>query len=159
MAVNLNLNTMPMLKLAYRFIVVLLLFLASAYAFACKVLPLPNEYPIQELSYRDELVVVYINRVANVHSEMYAYTDKFEGKIVKSYRGTLNVGENIVASHMLEEAQAACPVHLLEGEAYLMVLKPISGQLKYSRFNLYVNSKSKLFTTYVNALQANTRGN
>jgi len=121
--------------------------------FACKSREFPSEYPVNEVLNNESLVVVYIDRTANVDPGNVGYTETFEGTIVKSFKGRLKVGQKVVAGKFPEQARAACPLRVYEGEAYLLVLKHVYNQLKFSRFNLVVNTKSGIFKEYVAQLE------
>ena len=115
---------------------------------ACKSAILGPIYPIEDLSEYDLVVIATIDRA--VHStDGYQGLQDFDATITKFLKGNTEVGASISGKAKTEEAQAVCPVHLSEGEDYLLLLtKPDEGY-RLSRFSFPVKKGYAYFDDYI----------
>lgn len=120
---------------------------------ACKSALLGEEYPVAHSDRYKYVVVARVDK--SVHSDEYRYRPlvSFEATVIESIKGDLVNGVSFTGGPKDEEEGAVCPVHLVEGGTYLLLLSKENGNYVISRFGISVKSDNKYFTGYVKQIK------
>jgi hypothetical protein len=123
-------------------------------AWACKDRQFPDHFPVAELSDYDNVLVIHLVTVTLAKPQAFgAYTPpfSFEATISKVLKGPLESGSSISGvTSTGEEAMARCPVNLVAGGHYLVMLRGKDNPLILPRYgSLYTRSDDEHFEGYV----------
>jgi len=144
-------------RLARRLAVVLVLLFGGVLnnvAVACKDRLLPDTFLTEELADYENVYVIHVKKVVPskpLADSWYMPPFTFEGKVVKSFKGNQKPGADIWGrTSSGEEPRARCPIHLVAGQDYLLMLNGNDSPFLLPRYGSpYLSSDDKHFRTYV----------
>lgn len=115
---------------------------------ACKSAILGPNFPIDNFSEYDQIVIATIDH-AEHSDEGYRALKTFDLTVERCLKGNLIAGDRISGKAKKEVPHAVCPVHLEEKEDYLLLLtKSIEGY-RLSRFSFPVKKGYTYFDDYI----------
>ena len=130
-----------------------IVFLNTTVSFACKDPKLGEKYPISSFKEYDCIVIVKIKNAVHSDKSRYKSLISFEATVLENIKGELDMGESFFCEAKKEEARAACPVHLVEGGTYLLLLSKKNERYFLSRFSFPVKSDYKYFNNYITQIK------
>jgi hypothetical protein len=121
---------------------------------ACKQRLYPATFPVDELANYTNVYVVHVQKVIPtrpLEESWYAPPFTFEGKIVKSLKGSKRPGALISgATSSGEEPAARCPIFLRPGHEYLLMLDGQDSPFSLPRYgSLLVEDDEEHFRGYI----------
>jgi hypothetical protein len=127
---------------------------APSSAWACKDKLYPDHFPVEELADYDNVYVVHfvgITLELPQSQSWYMPRFSFEGKILKTLKGSKKAGSSIQGSTSTgEEAMARCPVKIMKYHDYLLMLDGKGNPFTLPRYgSLYLPSDDQHFNAYV----------
>ena len=115
---------------------------------ACKNAILGPKYPVTDFSEYDVVVIATVDHATH-SAEGYQGLKRFDLTIKTCLKGSLKVDDKISGKAKTEEAQAVCPVHLSEGDDYLLLLTRSIQGYRLSRFSFPVKRGHEYFDDYI----------
>jgi len=139
---------------ALKLIAILIFFLFNTpKAWACKDQFYSKNYPLELCKKYDYVLVVKIDHSKHSDSLMYNPLLKFEGTVIQSFKGNLEIGDTIAGKHKKEVARAVCPVRLEQGATYLLLLSENKNGFLVSRFSYPVKNSNQYFNQYIKQIK------
>jgi hypothetical protein len=121
---------------------------------ACKSRFYPPSFPVDEIKEYNHVYVVHVDKVnlnTPLEESWYAPPFSFEGRIIKTLKGSKKPGDAIQGmTNSDKEAQARCPIFLESGKVYLLMM--VGDEMPYllPRYgSLFVPSDHPKFQRYV----------
>ena len=136
-----------------KLLIITIALLTPTISLACKEAVLGEIYPITDFNKYNHFVVVTIDK--SIHSDKYRYKPlvAFEATVIESFKGSLNEGASFSGKPKQEIPRAVCPVYLIEGGTYLLLLSQESGEYIISRFSFPVKNDNKYFSNYISQIK------
>jgi hypothetical protein len=115
---------------------------------ACKSAVFGPIYPIHDFKEYDLILIGTVEHAVHWQGG-YEGLKAFDLTVARCLKGGLNKGDKLAGHAKEEEARAVCPVHLNEGEDYLLLLTKSSRGYELSRFSYPVKKGYVYFDDYI----------
>jgi len=136
-----------------KLLIIVIALLTPTITFACKDAILGKVHPITNFNEYNHIVIVKIDK--SIHSDKYRYKPlvSFQATVIENIKGSLNEGASFSGKPKQEIPRAVCPVYLIEGGVYLLLLSQESGEYIISRFSFPVQNNNKYFSNYISQIK------
>ncbi|WP_444997150.1 hypothetical protein [Aliikangiella sp. IMCC44359] len=140
----------------FREVLLLLILLFTNNSFACKQAALNENFPIDDFSVYDTIVIATIDSVSYQEEKGRRFSkplESFEATVVETLKGDLKPNDRIKGKAKKEQALAVCSVFLTKYSIQLLLLNKDGQEYNISRFSFPTPSHHVYFSRYVKEIK------